>query len=68
MKYISFLLRCFIATVIIVMPVSCVALFGLTEDIAFFIPLVLSFTAVVIAVELDKKGDSRLLHWFTRSL
>ena len=68
MKYISFILRVLTSLVIIAMPLACVALFGLTEDVAFLIPLALSFVAVLCFTELDKRGDSRLLHWFSRPL
>ena len=68
MKYVSYILRVLTAIVIIAMPLACVALFGLTEDVAFLIPLSLSFAAVISVTELDKKGGSPLLHWFCRPL
>jgi len=68
MKNISYILRVLTAIVIIAMPLVCLALFGLTEDVAFLIPLVLSFVAVLTTTELDKKDNSRLLHWFSRPL
>lgn len=68
MKLISYILRVLTSLVIIAMPLACVALFGLTEDVAFLIPLALSFAAVLCLTELDHRGDSRLLHWFSRPL
>ena len=67
-SFISFIFRVLTSIVIIAMPLACVALFGLTEDVAFLIPLALSFVAVLCFTELDKRGDSRLLHWFSRPL
>ena len=68
MKNISYILRILTSIVILAMPLVCLALFGLTEDVAFLVPLVLSFVAVLTTTELDKKGNSRLLHWFSRPL
>ena len=67
-KYISYIIRVSIALTLLAMPLACVALFGLTEDVAFLIPLALSFAAVISVTELDKQGDSPLLHWFCRPL
>ena len=67
-KYISYALRVLTAISLLAMPLACVALFGLTEDVAFLIPLSLSFAAVISVTELDKKGGSPLLHWFCRPL
>lgn len=68
MKYISYTLRVLTTLSLIAMPLTCVVLFGLTEDITFLIPLTLSFLGVLCVTELDSRGDSRLLHWFSRPL
>lgn len=68
MKYVSFILRALIALALLAMPLACVTLSALTEDYGFLLPLALSFAAILSATELDKKGDSSLIHWFSRPL
>lgn len=68
MKYISYIIRVSIALALLAMPLACVAITALTEDFGFLLPLALSFAAILSVTELDKKGDSSLLHWFSRPL
>lgn len=68
MKYISYTLRVTTALSLLLTPLACIGLAALTEDIAFLVPLTLSFAAVLCLTELDHRGDSRLLHWFSRPL
>lgn len=68
MKLISYILRVLTALSLLLMPLACVGLAALTEDIAFLIPLTLSFLGVLCVTELDSRGDSNLLRWFCRPL
>ena len=68
MKYISYTLRVLLTLTVLFMPLSCIALFAATQDHAFLLPCMLAFFAVLAMTELDKKGTSRMLHWFSRPL
>lgn len=68
MKYISYTLRVLLTLTVLFMPLSCIALFAATQDHYLLLPCLLSFSAMLAATELDKRGDSRMLHWFSRPL
>jgi len=68
MKHISYTLRLTLALCVMALPFVSLALFGSTQDPSFLLPLCLSFCAVIAVTELDKRGDSRLLEWFSRPL
>jgi hypothetical protein len=68
MKHISYTLRVLLAITVLVLPLGSLVLFGATQDHAFLLPLCLGFCAVIAVTELDKKGTSRMLQWFSRPL
>ena len=68
MKYISYTLRVLLALAVLALPLISLALFGVTQDHSFLLPLCLSFCAALAVTELDKAGYSRMLHWFSRPL
>jgi len=68
MKYISYTLRITLALCVMALPFVSLALFGSTQDPSFLLPLCLGFCAVIAVTELDKKGTSRMLQWFSRPL
>ena len=68
MKYISYTLRVLLTFTVLLLPMISLVLFGSTQDPSFLLPLCLSFCAVIAVTELDKRGDSRMLQWFSRPL
>jgi hypothetical protein len=68
MKHISYILRVLLAFAVMALPFVSLALFGATQDHAFLLPLCLGFCAIIAITELDKRGDSRMLQWFSRPL
>jgi len=68
MKHISYTLRLTLALCVMALPFVSLALFGATQDHAFLLPLCLGFCAIIAITELDKRGDSRMLQWFSRPL